>query len=438
MSITALLVLLVYIAGVTLALRGEAIFALLSYFWIFYNDPQTSWWGTELPDLRYSLVAAMVALLLTWKLGKKDGAPWLGTFGMKCLFLYTAWIWIQTPWAINPAVHFEGAVLATKFLVLSYVIYRNSIESGRITWLTWAHIAGCFIFGWRAFGTESGGRLETVGGPGVDDSNALAAHIITGAVAAGMFFVALKGWRRWVALLSLPFMIDALIRTQSRGGFIALLAAGLAVWYLAPKTKRWLVTIAGAAGVCMFLMLANAEFWDRMGNLTGSAEPQKQETRLGIIGPEIQMFLDHPLGVGHRGNEYLSTQYMDPELLSNNGRRAAHNTFMAALVDQGLPGAALLLCLYLWVFFGIRKLRRLSREGLLPLEMQVNVSIIGASLASLFFSGLFLNLLKLELHVWMLSMLAALIAIANRTLANLPGQRALPKAPNARRRENCE
>lgn len=434
MSITALLVFLVYVAGVVLALQGEAIFALLSYFWIFYNDPQTSWWGKELPDLRYSLVAAAVALLLTWKLGKKNGAPWLGNFGMKCLLLYTAWVWIQSPWAINPAVHYEGAVLVTKFLVLSYVIYRNSLEPGRITWLTWAHIAGCFIFGWRAFNTEAGGRLETVGGPGVDDSNALAAHIITGAVAAGMFFVALQGWRRWLALLSAPFMIDALIRTQSRGGFIALLAAGLAVWYLAPKSKRWFVTVAGVAGVCMFLMLANAEFWERMSNLTGSTEPQKQETRLGIIGPQIQMFLDHPLGVGHRGNEYLSTQYMPAELLSNNGRRAAHNTFMAALVDQGLPGAVLLSCLYGWAFFGIRKLRRLSRQGLLPLEMQVNVAIIGASLASLFFSGLFLNLLKLELQIWMLSILAALMAIANQAVLQGTGREKTGTALSLRRR----
>lgn len=428
MSITALLVFLLYIGGVVLAFRGEAVFALLSYFWIFYNDPQTSWWGRELPDLRYSLLAAVVALLLTWRLESRKDSPWLGSFGMKCLFLYTAWIWIQTPWALNPEAHFEGAVLATKFLVLSYVIYRNSLEPHRINWLIWALIGGCFIFGWKAFNTEVSGRLESVGGPGVDDSNALAAHIIAGAVAAGMFFVAFKGWRRWIALATAPFMVDALIRTQSRGGFIALVAAGLSVWYLAPKSKRWFVTAAGVAAVGMFLMLANAEFWDRMSNLTGSSEPQQQETRLGIIGPQFRMFLDHPMGVGHRGNEFLSTQYMAPELLSDNGRRAAHNTFMAALVDQGLPGAILLLSLYAWAFFGIRNLRRRSRLGQLPFETQLNLSIIGASLASLFISGLFLNLLKLEIHVWLLSMLAATIALANKVPA--PGQ----ETPPARRR----
>ena len=113
MSATAIIVLLVYLAGVALALRGEPFFALLSYFWIFYNDPQTSWWGRELPDFRYSLLAAVVALLVTLRMERKSDRPWLSNTGPVLLLLYVIWVWVQAPWAVNPAVHLDGAILGT-------------------------------------------------------------------------------------------------------------------------------------------------------------------------------------------------------------------------------------------------------------------------------------------------------------------------------------
>lgn len=420
MSATAIIVLLVYLAGVALALRGEPFFALLSYFWIFYNDPQTSWWGRELPDFRYSLLAAVVALLVTLGMERKSDRPWLSNTGPVLLLLYVIWVWVQAPWAVNPAVHLDGAILGTKLAVLCYVIYRNALDTQRLEWLLWAHVAGCFIFGWKAYTTVANGRLETVGGPGVDDSNILATHLVTGAVAAGMLFISKRGWSRWLALGTLPFMLDAIIRTQSRGGFISLAAAGIAVWYLTSRKHRLFVTLAGAMGVALFLSLATQDFWDRMSSIKPVDGTQQNETRVAILGPQFRMFLDHPLGAGHRGNEFLSPQYMSKELLSNNGRRAAHNTFMAALVDQGVPGAVLLLGLYGWAFLLIRRLKKMDRLGL-PDNLAVMRTVIGAALASLFVSGMFLNLLRLETQVWFLALLAAAAVVSSKSLEGATG-----------------
>jgi O-antigen ligase len=127
------------------------------------------------------------------------------------------------------------------------------------------------------------------------------------------------------------------------------------------------------------------------------------------------MFLDHPFGAGHRGNEFLSTQYMPAELLSQTGKRAAHNTFMAALVDQGFPGAIILVSMYGWAFLTMKRLRRLDLRGL-PARLGIYRAGIGAAYAGCVVAGLFLNLLKFEAQVWLIALLAALTVVCERAL----------------------
>jgi hypothetical protein len=61
MSITALVFVGLYVAGLVAAFRNP-MFGLCAYLWAFYNHPPSRWWGSELPDLRWSLIAAAVTL----------------------------------------------------------------------------------------------------------------------------------------------------------------------------------------------------------------------------------------------------------------------------------------------------------------------------------------------------------------------------------------
>ena len=163
------------------------------------------------------------------------------------------------------------------------------------------------------------------------------------------------------------------------------------------------------------LILSNDFFWDRISTVF-EPKSDSQATRVQILGPQFQMFLDHPLGAGYRGNELLSPQYMPVDLLSNSGRRSAHNTFMAALVDQGIVGAVLLLCLYGWGALTFRRLKLMDKQGL-PDSLGILRAAIGAGLASLFASGLFLNLLKTEVQIWYVMLAASLVALCEQAVA---------------------
>jgi O-antigen ligase len=108
----------------------------------------------------------------------------------------------------------------------------------------------------------------------------------------------------------------------------------------------------------------------------------------------------------------LSPNYIPEQFLSETGRRSSHNTFMAALVDQGFPGAILLLGIYLWAGRALVRLKRLDEQGL-PLIFGIYRAAIGTALMSCLISGLFLNLLKTEVQIWLVALLASLIAISH-------------------------
>ncbi|MCW5604372.1 MAG: hypothetical protein KIT18_07495, partial [Burkholderiales bacterium] len=125
MSLTAVIFFLCFIVGLGMALFRHPIYGLYTYIAVFYLDAPNRWWGQGLPDLRGSMLAAVVTALAILRL-KPDPArtPWYKTFPGIFLVLYTIWLWIQSPWAIDPQLHRECAIIFTKFIIVYYMVYR--------------------------------------------------------------------------------------------------------------------------------------------------------------------------------------------------------------------------------------------------------------------------------------------------------------------------
>ena len=422
MSLTALGFVGVYGLGLFLTFWRHPVFGLLTYLWAFYNHPPDRWWGASLPEIRWSLLAAVITLIATM-LRKADVArsPCYRNSGAIVLVCFTLWMFIQSIWAINPA-HSEGTLLFVKYVMLFYVIYKILSDEATIELFSWAHVIGCFIFGWIAFGDPVIGRLETVGGPGVDDANVLGAHLITGVAFAGFLFLGAQQKRRWIALGTIPFVINAIILTRSRGAFVGLLAAGVAAWYLAPRTNRRLLYVVAPLALVLFQSLADTGFWERMDTIQVRApnevEDISAQTRIEVLKANMRMFEDYPMGVGYRGNVVLSSRYMDPKLFaSGTDIRSAHNTTMAILVDHGIIGGILFATLGIWVAHTLWRLKSLDRLGLSS-SLGTYRAAIGASLAGLLVSGQFINLLTAEVQIWMIAMLAALNSVCHGSLTD--------------------
>jgi hypothetical protein len=190
MAVTGFLFTIGFIAMMALALLRHPIWGLYGYIAVFYLHPPSRWWGQFLPDMRWSLVASAVTLIALLRVKDLSGRPsWLSLTPARILIAFTIWLWIQSFWALNPAAHNEATVLFTKYIVLFYLIYRLVQTSEELRRFMLAHIAGCFYLGWIAFTSTVSGRLEGVGGPGIDEANALGMHMGTGAMAGAMIIL---------------------------------------------------------------------------------------------------------------------------------------------------------------------------------------------------------------------------------------------------------
>lgn len=421
MSETALLFLLAFFIGLVMAVVRHPFYGLYTYIGTFYVHPPSRWWGAELPDLRWSLIAACVTLVSMLTLPRSPDRPaWLSTTGPKLLLIYVAYMYIQTPFALSYTEQVEGLTLFTKYLILTYLICRLVRTEDDVTNFLMAHIIGCIYFGYLAFGaTFSGGRLEGVGGPGVDDSNTMSMHMATGVICAAMIMLVRSDWRRYVCLAGMPFILNTIVLAGSRGSFLGLLGGGGVVVLFRKYTNKWLFWVMAVLGMILLGMLAHATFWERMGTIDDAARnpttvDTSVESRVELFKAQFEMFKDHPFGAGHNGTAIQSADHLDSRYLSK-GARASHNTFMAMLINQGIIGAILYFLMIAWVFRSIIRLRRNLKDAESPI-FAAHVAAIGGSLAVTLLAGIFTNYLKAEVQIWMIALLASLLMM-NRSEA---------------------
>jgi O-Antigen ligase len=352
MSLTSLIFLAIFALGLFLTLQRTPIYGLLTYLWAFYNSPLDRWWGASLPNLRWSLVASLVTLIATAsKRPPLMRFPWHANWGIRILIAFTVWLWIQNIWALDEARHWFVCTLFTKYILFFYVICRLVSDEKDLGLLYWAHVLGCFIWGWEAYHTTGAGRLETIGGSDVSGANGAATQLLIGLIFAGFMLLGQRRIGQWVLLAVIPFILNAIILTGTRGAFLGMIGSAVATLFFAPRSHRFRIYVVCALAVVLLFRLGNDVFWDRMGTIQSTKEGEMEKSalsRFAIARANWRMSQDYPMGVGHGGNELLSPNYIPGEYMTSTGTRAAHNTFMAVLVDHGYPGAILFILLYIW------------------------------------------------------------------------------------------
>lgn len=433
MNLTAIAFVLVYLATLVGAFVANPLYGLAAYFWAFYNHPPNRWWGEVLPGIRWSFIASIVMLIAVLGKPRLTSRPgWLENPAAWLLILYTMWMWFQTPIVVDSARHLEGCMLFTKYVVLFFLFYQLAENEFSYSLILWGHVIGCFIFGWIAYGMEVEGRLESVGGPGVDNSNTLAMHLATGLAIAGFLFLRETTKRRAILLGLVPFILNGIIETQSRGALVSLAGALPVGLYLCPRGYRGITYAATGLGLVLFLLLANAELWNRAETIKLTEESEMEASaasRIAVLRYGWAMFKDHPFGAGHRGHEVLSPYYM-PESLLTEGSRAAHNTFMQILVEQGVIGGFLYLLLNAWGMRELWRLKQMDAQGL-PSELALYRAGVGSALTAAFVGGIFSGFLNAEVNIWLLAFLAALSPLCKKSLEEkhaetLPRDEAVP------------
>lgn len=412
----------VFLGCAVLALVRHPIYGLYLYLGVFYIHPPSRWWNSMVPDLRWSLLAAGVALLAVFIHRKKlvsAARPWYTTAPGLVLLLLVGWLWVQNFWALDSEAHFNASVQYTKYVVVFYLMYRLASNPTEATNVLLLHVAGCLFLGLLAFytGRTYGDRLDGVGGPGLDDANSLGMFLATGVIVGAMLILVLKGWRRVAVILAMPFILNGVVLSGSRGAFLGLLAGGAVLFFLRPPQRRWTFWGSAVLGAILAVTLMDDQFIERVLSIQTAVQNQGEiddsaEGRLVLVEAQFEMASHYPHGAGHRGTAALSPQYLDARWLSYwigweaYAARSSHNTFMTFLVEQGILGALLYLWVSLWGFWVLVRLKGLQRRRA-PLELTAPAIACCCGIAVVWTAGQFTDYMLTEVQIWLFGLLAA-------------------------------
>jgi O-antigen ligase len=416
LALTGVLFLICFALGCVLAFARHPIYGLITYIAVYYLNPWTRWWGAGLPGLRWSLLAATITLVALLIRGdkKQPAIPLFGHGVVVGLIVFVLWIAVQSYWVLNWDLHLELLGLAAKYVVLVAVIYKCIETEKHLKMFLWAHVLGCLYLGWVVYTTYEGGRFEDFGPPDLGEANSGALQIVTGVLVASSLFLIGNVREKLALFAGMPLLINALVATISRSGFLELLSGGLLFNLFTTSRFRVRVRVLSVLAVVLFVMLTNPVYWTRISSIQEAGEEvEGVDTgagRLDIIKAQFLMFRDHPLGCGHRCTAVLSKQFLSDKELTGSGEnraRSSHNTYMTMLVEHGIPGLLLYLMLILWLLKSVRSLIRSHdhREGVLPTLVPAIAGVTGA----LIVGDLFVDYLIIECRIWFIGLVMVML-----------------------------
>lgn len=339
--------LVVLLSGSLASLIKGPIWGLVVYVYVYFNIPKAHWWGNQLPDLRWSFL--VVGVLLVSCLLHRDkllAISWSKNLTGKWLLSLLALMMFIAPFSPDPGHSWEKVYDFFRYVLIVFVVgkvitsFRQyKIFIGILLYCTFylTVLAGHYF---------RGGRLDGVGLPDGRDANMLAAWLVLVIPLLVVIVITERNWQRWAALGTIPFVLNTFVMCGSRGAFVGFAMQGVVGFWLLRERAGLIKTITCFALVAVALFaLMDDKYRNR---ITGLNQALHEESRVeasagrwAIWGYGLEMGRDYPLGAGGGAFMALSPHYIPESLLTTGSIRAAHNTWLTMLVEQGIIGLVL-------------------------------------------------------------------------------------------------
>jgi len=417
MPITALGFLAVFSIGCLVALKRPYV-GLLLYFFVYYMHPPGKYWGSFLPEMRWTLIVALITLVSTF-MHEKNLKNWLKPKETKWLLALFAYVCLQMTWVNYPSLHQEYLVLLFKLLILYFLIVTLVNTEKRLIGVVIANAIGAAYIGLNALQTHQSGRFEAAGLPGIKDGNLLAIHLIPIILMTSVLILTnIK--RRYLVFIPLALVANLFFMTGSRGGLVGLFVAGVFfVWY-SPKEKKAQVLKWAAAALVLGSMLLGPLILERINKVVQADDAEQIDksaySRFVIIEAQWEMFKDNPvLGFGHRGTLIQSPLYVADEFMSKTSvgrRRASHNITMSFLVDHGIIGSFLF---FMLVTTAVFRVKEVTTNYLITPVVSLAILASCSGLLGVMVSSQFSSSKVLEINIWLIAIITSCITYSNKT-----------------------
>lgn len=306
----------------------------------------------------------------------------------------------------------------SKVLILHFLILLAIRGERDLRFLMWAYVISCGILAYYSlfvFDVYGAGRrgFDRLGSLYAYDSNDIGAILMTGLPLAILLFQTSKTAGRIVSAITLIGIGATVALSGSRGTFVGLVVVGVALLFLIPgvsSLKR--VGFLAVVGLGMVLF-ATEGYWSQMATIINPTQDYnwtdyygRRKTAERAIG-YMASYPAFGLGInnfaraeGSLSERALTFQYIEASGVANRWR-AAHNSFLQAGAELGVPGLILWSSLLFGGIVGLRRLwRRLgpswargdpSRQFIYLSTLYLRVAILGFAATSFFVSFAWLD-----------------------------------------------
>lgn len=291
-------------SGHALTYAGIFLFTLFVYFRPYELIPALS----GLSSMALVLAIGTLLVYLPTQL-TTEGSLTIFSTEVKCVLFIAFWALLTMPLAKSPALAWETFNDTFSKVVLMFIVMVNTLRTrARLKGLMWLSIGVGVLLSFQALNAYRQGVFKTEGyrvsvdfGGMFGNPNDLALHlVIFTPVAVALGFASKNKAARLGYFACAMLMTAANTVTQSRGGFLGLLAVGAVLVWKFGKKQRFKVVLISAVVALVFIAVAPGNYGLRILSIfipsldtVGSSDQRSELLKLSLL-----VTLRNPQGIG--------------------------------------------------------------------------------------------------------------------------------------------
>ncbi|MFK8027431.1 MAG: putative O-glycosylation ligase, exosortase A system-associated [Gammaproteobacteria bacterium] len=376
---------------------------ILVWSWLGFMNPQRLCFGFAY-DFPFSKIIALVTIIAFFYykdkiLPKGSGLLWI-------LICYTLWVSFTTYSALYPDEAVAALSQFLKIMAIAFLITVMASDRNKINALVITIVASLGVFGLKGgvFTALTAGVYRVWGPPEsfIADNNALGLALVM--ILPLMWYlhsISVKKLYRNSTMILMICTALAILGTQSRGGFLALMAM---TGFLVMKSKAKFKVAAVVIIMAPLLYVFMPQSWhDRMDTIKNYQQDESAMMRINAWEFSINLANDYPVvGGGYKTfSEELFKRYSERPEVPWTG---PHSIYFQSLAEHGYVGLVIFLLMLIFLYRTMAKIIKMAPKYEDMLWMRNLAAMIQVSLVGYMVAGLFLEMATFDL-------LYALIAI---------------------------
>jgi probable O-glycosylation ligase (exosortase A-associated) len=276
-------------------------------------------------------------------------------------------LFLSVPLSYWPGRSLEVSLDFVKTIIF-FLLFVNLVRDLRILQVITKLTLGCLLVLAASSVLNSvgaAGRVGTSIGSGLfGDANDSAQLFVAAIPLIGLWRLS-RNPRLWTKVLtggSLALLLTATVLTQSRGGFLGLMAVILVYFVKKRNFVKGLVAVAFLASA--IFMLAPSSITERYRTIQTYGEDASANARLLTWQAGMNMLLTRPFtGVGAGAFEIAFGMAYKPEAYRAGKWNAPHNTLVQVAGETGFPGLLFFVSLLGYAVVQLRRIRPAGTES---------------------------------------------------------------------------